>query len=193
MRLATLFTPMAVPLLLASALGCSKKETRTPVAVPSVQAGIATYKSAPGQFTLRYPTDWSSKPTKTYALLLEPEPTSDSARVTVDVPHIPPHLPGMMTMRLVVNGYVDDLKKRLSDFSVIERCDDALAGAGAQRLVITGRERAGERRGAERMLAAVIAIRNEQVYILQADASPETFETARQAMSKIAEDWDWTK
>jgi hypothetical protein len=122
-------------------------------------------------------------------LLLE----KDSAQVTVDVPHIPPHLPGMMTMRLVVNGYLDDLKNRLTGFSVVERCDDALAAAKAQRLVMTGRERAGDRQGQERKLAALIAIRNEQVYILQADAPPESYDAAHQAVVKMAETWRWTR
>jgi len=98
----------------------------------------------------------------------------------------------MMTMRLVVNGYLDVLKKQLSDFSVVERREGTLAGAGAQQLVMTGHQRAGHGRGDERMFAALIAIRNEQVYILQADAAPESFETARQAMGEIAENWTWT-
>jgi hypothetical protein len=192
MRLAILLICLAALLMLPAALTCAKKQAG-PSAVGATGAGVAEYKSPSGQFALQYPSDWSRKPTKEYALLLEREPKSDSARVTIEVPYIPPHLPGMMTMRLVVNGYVDDLKKRLSGLSVVERCDDTLAGTSAQRLVMTGRVGAGARQGEERMLAALIAIRKEQVYILEAHATPESFEPARDAMAKMARDWEWTK
>ena len=96
-------------------------------------------------------------------------------------------------MKLVVNGYLDDLRKRLDDFGVVERRDDRLAGASAQRLVATGRERAGEWRGEKRTIVALVAIRKEQVYILQADAKPELVGIATDAMTSIAGNWDWTK
>jgi hypothetical protein len=99
----------------------------------------------------------------------------------------------MMTMKLVVNGYLDDLKKRLNDFSIDQRSDDKLADAVAQRLVMTGRERAGDRRGEHRTIVALIAISNEQVYILQADATPELVGIARDTMTSIAGSWHWTK
>src|SRR3954454_22688892 len=192
MRSATLFTYMlAVPVVVSSAVTCARKAG--PPAVPAIQEVAGEFKSRSGHFALRYPADWSTKPTKEYMLLLEPESTADAVQVTVDVPYIPPHFPGMMTMKLVANGYVDDLKKRLSGFSVVQESDDILAGATALRLVMTGQERAGKRRGEERKLAALIAIRNEQVYILQADATPAMFGTARVAMAKMIEDWDWTK
>ena len=193
MRLAALFIcALAVPLMLSSALTCTNKQAAPPAAA-AVQAGDAEFESRSGHFTLRYPADWSSKPTKEYTLLLEQDSTRDAAQVTVDVPYIPPHFPGMMTMRLVANGYVDDLKKRLSGVSVVQEHDDTLAGAKALRLVMTGHERAGNRAGEERMLAALIAIRNERVYIVHADATPPMFGTARVAMARMIEDWDWTK
>jgi hypothetical protein len=173
-------------------MACAQKQT-TPAAAPAVGTDVATYTSSSGHFALEYPSDWASKPTKEFALLLESEPTPDSAQVSVDVPDIPPHLPGMMTMRLVVNGYVDDQRKRLSDLSVVERSDAALAGASAQRLVITGRKPNADRQGQARIVTALIAIRGEQVYILQADATPESFDAARDAMARIAQNWNWTR
>jgi hypothetical protein len=56
----------------------------------------------------------------------------------------------MMTMTLVVNGYIDDLKTRMSDFTIVQRGDDTLAGAPAQRLLMTGREQADDRPGEQR-------------------------------------------
>src|SRR2546430_2179663 len=112
MRLAILLVCLPALFMLSAVLTRAKKQAGPP-AIAASGAGVAEYKSPSGQFALQYPSDWSSKSTKEYALLLEREPTSGSARVTVEVPYIPPHLPGMMTMRLVVNGYVDDLKKRL--------------------------------------------------------------------------------
>jgi hypothetical protein len=58
---------------------------------------------------------------------------------------------------------------------------------------MTGRVVAGARQGEERKLAALIAIREEQVYILEADATPDSFEPARDAMAKMARDWEWAK
>src|SRR5262249_48873877 len=110
-----------------------------------------------------------------------------------DVPHIPPHLPGMVTMKRVVNGYVDDLKTRLSDFTVIEKADDALDHNKAVWLIVSGRECAGEGEDQERKIAAFIAIRNEHVFILQADATPRCFDAAICALLTIAENWNWAK
>jgi hypothetical protein len=39
----------------------------------------------------------------------------------------------------------------------------------------------------------LIAIHDEQVYILQADATPEQIEPARLAMAGITAAWVWTK
>jgi hypothetical protein len=99
----------------------------------------------------------------------------------------------MMTMKLVVNGYLKDLKNRLSDFTVLQRGDDTLAGASAQRLLITGRERAGDRRGEQRTIWALISIHDERVYILQADATAQHFGAARSASATIVAGWKWTK
>jgi hypothetical protein len=49
------------------------------------------------------------------------------------------------------------------------------------------------RHGQTRVLAALISIRNEQVYILQADATRESFEAARQALAEVADGWVWTR
>jgi hypothetical protein len=188
MRTSLLIFVASVTLILSSAL--TRGEKRVPVSTPSeTRAGGTEYRSRSGHFVLRYPSEWSSKRTQEHTLLLEREPTAGAERITVDVPQIPPHLPGMMTMKLVVKGYLDDLKERLDDFTVVERQDDRLASAAAQRLVATGRDRAGERR----TIVALVAIRKEQVYILQADATPEGVRIARDAMTSIAESWDWTR
>src|SRR6266550_4669335 len=128
MRSAILFTCiLAVPVMVSSAVTCARKQAAPP-AVAAIQAGAGEFESRAGHFALRYPADWSSKPTREYTLLLEQRFTAEAAQVTVDVPYIPPHLPGMMTMKLVANGYVSDLKKRLSGFSVVQEHDDTLAG-----------------------------------------------------------------
>jgi hypothetical protein len=168
------------------------KKNGTVSAVRERSTGGTQYRSHSGHFTLRYPSEWSSKPTKEYTLLLERQPTADGARVTVDVPYIPPHLPGMVTMNRVVNGYLDDLKRRLNELEIVERHDDRLCANAARRLVVTGRERAGARRGEQRTIVALIAIRNEQVYILQADATPDLLGNASDALTSIAQSWDWT-
>src|SRR4051812_48462596 len=168
--------------------GCATEEPPPPIA-HAPQPGFDTYLSPAGTFSLRYPSDWSNRSMNDHVLLLE----KDAAQVTVETPYIPPHLPGMMTMRLVVNGYEDDLKQRLNDFAVVEHADEALGGGAAQRLVMTGCERAGARKGEHRKLAALIAIRNEQVYILEADGSVESYETAHGAMVTVAQSWSWSK
>jgi hypothetical protein len=176
---------------LLGVVACAKHKEPLPSATtaPSAQTGLVKYQNPGGGFALEYPSDWQRKQTNEYVLALE----KDSALVTVDVPPVPPHLPGMMTMKAVVNGYEDDLKKRLSGFSVLEDTSATLAGAKAQHLVMSGSERAGERKGNQRKLAALVAIHNERVYILQADASPEAFDPAQQAMQQMADSWHWTK
>ena len=192
MRLTVLIGIALSIALMCSTLTCAERRGAVP-ATQRVGGDDVEYESRTGHFSLRYPSGWSGRSTKDYTLLLERAHSEASARVTVDVPYIPPHLPGMMTMTLVVNGYIDDLKTRLSDFTIVQRGDDTLAGAPAQRLLMTGREQAGDRPGEQRRIAALIAIHDEQVYILQADATPEQIESARLAMAGITAAWVWTK
>jgi hypothetical protein len=176
-----------------SAAGASSSSAATQAvaatAPSSGQPGLVKFQYAPGQFALSYPSDWARKTTKDDVLALE----KDSAMVTVDYPSVPPHPPGMMTMRSVVNGYADDLKKHLEGFRVVEDSRTTLAGAKAQHVLVTGTERAGSYKGQERKYDAVVAIRNERVYIIEANAPAQSPDAAHGCSQKIIESWNWTK
>jgi hypothetical protein len=98
-----------------------------------------------------------------------------------------------MTMKAVVNGYTDDLKKHMNSFRVLDDARTTLAGAKAQRLLISGAERAGDHKGQDRKIETVVAIRNERVYIIEANAPSQSPDAAHDCLQKILDSWNWTK
>src|SRR5437773_1565719 len=95
----------------------------------SEKAGLRTYENSNAHFRLQYPADWTPQDDKDYVLALYPpgaKPGDLTRRLTVDVPSLPPHLPGMITMGEVKNGYLKDLRKKLTGMNVSEDVEQQL-------------------------------------------------------------------
>src|SRR5688572_17346357 len=108
---------------------------------PSTQpAGRATeFASREHGIRLSYPADWEavqySDPE--YILVLVPsasEAERNNPVVSLDVPKLPPHIPGLIPLGMVVNGYADDLKKQYPGVKVNPPVSTKVAGANARRV-----------------------------------------------------------
>src|ERR1700734_1764694 len=74
---------------------------------PTTAPNSQTFQDSGGLIRLQYPAEWKKKDDADYVLSL----TNGSQLFTLDIPDLPVHVPGMIPLSLVVNGYIDDLKK----------------------------------------------------------------------------------
>jgi hypothetical protein len=74
---------------------------------PTTAPGPQTFHDSTGCLQVVYPGNWTVKNDPNYELTI----VSGQETITVDVPDLPPHVPGMIPLGMVVNGYISDLKK----------------------------------------------------------------------------------
>ncbi len=189
---AHLYVILLLPLMMSSACASGK-------AAPASKAGVGapgTFESREHGIRFRYPADWKPRPSKDYVLLAEPgsgvERSSGEVdggpRLTLDVPDLPPHLPFMLTLKAVRNGYVDDLRKRLKEMRVEDEREWQAPGAKATRLLVCGRGAKGER-----SVAALLMIHDDGVYIVSAESAKVLFPRVREAFDTVAGSLEWLK
>src|SRR5688500_10322690 len=100
--------PLSILFMLALTTGCQPRPSAAPASTRPL--AMSTEFNGPG-IRLSYPSGWSPVPSAELVLLLAPSPASKTV-VSLDVPKLPPHIPGLIPLGAVVNGYVDDLKKQ---------------------------------------------------------------------------------
>jgi hypothetical protein len=111
-----------------------------------------------------------------------------SQSISLDVPQLPWHLPGMIPMRLVRNGYLDDLRKRVGPLTIVEDAPREIPGATAH-LVHTTWSKGGHG-FAEVTLLFVHA---DRVYIIRADSTAEDYQATRAAFDAVVQSVRWIK
>ena len=180
---------LVLTLLAPVAVGCRPRQDPP---APS-RAPLAT-APAVGTFTgqgvrLNYPTQWTPVSSNDFVLRLVP---ADAARhaaapaVSLDVPKLPPHIPGFIPLGAVVNGYIDDMKKQHAGVHVEESTATKVAGANARRVRSTWQQ-------AGRTLSedAVLTVHGDRVYIFRANARAEEADAARTVLDGILDSVIW--
>jgi len=206
---------LTIPLAcLMSLAGCERK-TIEPSAVAASTASVAPLSTAPvddsatvpatapsaAPVTMltfehkdtglhaQYPSTWKSVKDKDYELKLVPADGSSGRQITIDVPDLPPHFPGMIRLGLIENGFVKDLKSQHKDVH-IERSEDHPANGGAKcRLV----ESSWTEGGKPRKQMALLMMRKEHVYILAYECNAADAPAVQADFDKIAASLSWTK
>lgn len=189
---------------LVSALGiCGLACHRTTAQGQTIRAttGIAAPTSAPQTpmtafdgsakgFKVGYPSDWTTKPSKDDFLLLVPanDSSKNAPNITIDVPDLPPHFPGMITLKAVEHGYLDDLKKQHPALKIDEDCEQPITN-GKARLVRTSWKDA-DRSSTETTL---LIIHSDRVYLITADADAEKYVSTRAVFDGIVGSLQWVK
>ena len=110
------------------------------------------------------------------------------AELAIAVPHLPAHIPGIIPLPAVEKGYVDDVKKRLTDVKETESNATRVAGATARRFAITGDDSSGERK-----LLVFAIVKGDHLYIVTGEAPADHFAPASSATQRAADSWKWTK
>lgn len=150
---------------------------------------LADFRSASNGLCFKYPTGWKPGPGDVVLTLVPVnDATNGNSSITVDVPKLPPHIPGFIPLGMVENGFVDDLKKRYSDVRLQQSQPQPIPTAAARRVRATGRDQSGAVN-----IDAVIAVRGDHVYIISAETDPAFAGPASQAMDTMMRTWKWMK
>ncbi|MGD1275886.1 MAG: hypothetical protein ABR964_01525 [Tepidisphaeraceae bacterium] len=164
--------------------GCASHQA---TATRPASAGMVGYTPPKGGFTTQYPSAWHPGTGKdTLNLAPAKDDSGGKRRLSIDVPDIPFHLPGMMTMGAVQKGFTDDLQKRFQGLHIDSVSDQAMAGARAKRIKATGKEG-----GTPMVIDAVVAMNHEQVYIISSESDQAGAKAGSAAVDAIVTAWQW--
>jgi hypothetical protein len=155
---------------------------------PTLPAHGPTQNESAG-FSPQYPSDWSTIQDKEHVLAIEPaglNPSDAQQRITVDVPSLPRHFPGMITLGRVKSGFIEGQRKKLTDVNVVEDVDQSVPGATAARVVLTGKLNSQNRK-----MAALLMMHDGRAYILRADGDLANFRQTKAALDQRVATLRW--
>ena len=169
--------------------GCATSTPQLPQATtkPAVASAsnLKTFNYPDGGITISYPADW--KPvTGTKSQLKVAAPSG--GQFTLDVPTLPFHLPGMVPIDAVRNGYVDDAKKKITDGVATNLPDPAVPDAKQHQVKI-----AGKKDGKSAVNEAVLLVHNDKVYILSIDTDDKGYDQMHAALDAVVKSLQWSK
>jgi len=202
-----IFTPAALGVALGVLAACqtrrdpptenSSKTTESP-AHPAAPVANAT-ESRPASHTweahgvrVKVPADWVEKKNPDYEMFLVPAgaaPASDEdARITFDVPDLPPHLPWMLQMSRIEHDYQADLKKAHPDLK-IDASEDAKIPDATARLV----KSSWHENGVTHHDTALLMTHANGVYILGMRATEKNLADVTSAYEGVRASMQWVK
>lgn len=181
-------------ILMGGAFGCRAPSRSSPRAATqpaqSTSGGtIKTFRNPDTGILFMYPASWTPTKGQTTLFQVSDPDAKGSASLCLDVPHLPFHIPGMITPGAVAHGYIDDLKKnRIHDGKVDEETDIEVSGAKAKRVKVSGHEN-----GQVSIDVAVLIVHDDKVYILSCDSDQAGYVAARQALDGAVGSVEWIK
>jgi hypothetical protein len=137
----------------------------------------------------QYPSNWIPKKDKDYELMLVPADGSGGRQITIDIPDLPPHFPGMIRLSLIENGFVKDLKSQHKGVHIDKAEDHAANGGAKARLV----EASWTEGGKTRKQVALLMMRGEHVYILAYECDAADAPAVQADYDKVAASLSWTR
>jgi hypothetical protein len=145
---------------LLAALGCAvTPNPRTaPTSQTSTDAATHAFQDSGGLIRLEYPAQFTAKHDPAYVL----SATADGQTFTLDIPDLPPHIPDMIPLGLVVNGYKNDLKKSHLGVKINEEPPPVVAQARGRELRSTW-----EQDHAPTTELALLLVHGDHVFILR--------------------------
>lgn len=155
---------------------------------PRPTPGTSEFASERHGIRFTYPSNWSARPDADLVLRLAPAGMGDdsAASVSLDVPKLPPHIPGMIPLGMVVDGYRDDLKKQRAGIQIDDPVATKVAGANARRV-----RSAWQEGGQTRVEIAVLTVHGDRVYIFRANADGADEADAGAALDSILSAVSW--
>ncbi len=162
-----------------------KVSASMPATTPATTDAARVRKYEGHGFTTEVPSDWKEFTDPQSALALK---GPSEMELDLAVPHLPPHVPGIIPLPAVQSGYVDDLKKRMTNVKLVESTAPSVAGAYARRFAIEGAEN-----GAAKKLLVYAIVKGDHLYIVTGEGPAEQFDKLVPVVNRVADSWKWNK
>ena len=186
---------LAVLLALAGGTRCSRRHA----AVPSKPIVVATSSEALG-FTfdrpdigvrLQVPPGWVQRPSRDFVLLVTPAAATDSTApsLSLDVPDLPPHIPGLIPVGSVRGGYLDDLRKSAGAMKTEDLTPPPIPSS-AGRFV---RSTWTDAQGRPTQETALLLVHADRVYILRGRSTLSDEPATRAAFDQVVRSLEWRR
>jgi hypothetical protein len=175
-------------LLMAASAGCRHRAATTrPAPAPAAKFDIKTFADRDHGFSTSVPAKWAAKQDPQNVLTLD---GPNDAQLSIAVPKLPAHIPGFIPLPPVQSGYVDDLRKRLTDVKASPGENVPFTGGTARRFEASGVE---AKAGATRKLSVLLITRGDHLYIVTGEAPAAEFSKVRDIVDSVATSWTWMK
>jgi hypothetical protein len=181
--------------LMALLVGCGSRTTVAPTASAHQPAdagatGSTVFSSKLLGVELTIPAGWISHPSVDYVLMLIYPPANEppDRSISLDVPDLPVHFPGLIPIGMVKNGYIDDLRKKFPQLQIEQ--DPTAEIPQAQARLVRSTWQDNGRRCHE---TALLMVHGDHVYILRANADAGTYGGTVAAFDAIAKSIRWIK
>ena len=166
--------------------GGDPRDLATRPTTGQAQAGSAFTDPDTG-VSLRPPAGWIRVPSLDYVLAIAP-PAGGPPAISLDIPKLPPHVPGWIPIGMVRNGYVDDVAKAHKGAKSVDLDPPKIAGANT-RLVRS--EWAADGTGFTEL--ALLVVRGDRVYIVRLTGRSADHATDRAAFDAVVGSLSWAK
>jgi hypothetical protein len=171
-------------LALAAAPAVPATPATAPTAPPATAPASRGFKDPAGLIHIEYGADWQVHPDPDYVLSL----LFGVQTFTLDIPDLPPHIPDMIPLGLVVNGYIDDLKKAHPGVKTDEETPPKIAKARARQLHSSWTEK-----NVPTAEIATLIVHGDHVFILRIVAPADELASARNSYDGIVDSLRWLK
>lgn len=143
------------------------------------------------EIQLAYPPGWEARANKDYELFLKPARSGGGGDtlMSLDVPELPFHVPGMIPIGSVRSGYLDDLKKQVGAMTTEDLPAPNLGASSARMVRSRWKTPSGE--GVEE--TALLMVHADRVYLLRERASDGHAEETRAAFDEVVRSVRWIK
>jgi hypothetical protein len=200
----------AVLCVVVAGVACTRRQQPTPSPVagpttgpslsaspgsPASPASPAPSSSPAGTFDrpdlgvkLDWPAGWAKRASDDFVLLLARDGTEGSSTLSLDVPNLPPHIPGMIPVGSVRGGYLDDLRKAVGAIKTTDLPPPPLPASAEKMVRSTWTDAKGEWQE-----TALLIVHADRVYILRGRSKTADEQATRAAFDAAVKSLQWTK
>ena len=162
-----------------------------PISVASGPASRPTLISFGGEklgIAFDYPGTWTAHDSKDYELLINPPGDPPGRCISLDVPDLPFHIPGLIPIGSVQGGYVDDLKKQHGAVQITQLAAPSLGKCSVRMVRCTGHT--GDNNWID---LAVLVVHADRVYVLRASTDTAGESETRSVFDAVIRSIRWVK
>jgi hypothetical protein len=186
--LATFLLPCVV---VAVGFGCSRRHglaAPPPATMPAAAPAARSFDRPDLGVRLDRPDGWDDQPSQDFVLLLAPA-AGGGASLSLDVPDLPLHIPGLIPIGSVRGGYLDDLRKAVGPTQTTSLTPPGVPDAAARIVRSTWTDPAGR----PHQETALLLVHADRVYILRARSPAPDEPATRAAFDEIIRSLQWTR